>query len=215
MNEFLGGLMFSLASLFEGNMGWAILLLALTVRLALLPLTLHLSRKMQINQRKVRSLQPQVDVIRERLKHDPQAMFAAVSELYRKNGAHVIDRSSIVGALVQLPVFGLLYKTVSNASAAGGSFLWIRNLASFDVALTAIVLLLTAIATYYVPSGSNPPAALMVAAQIAITAFFMWKLSAGLGLYWVASSGVSVIQNLVLRREQKRVQQLAGSSKPL
>jgi YidC/Oxa1 family membrane protein insertase len=169
---------------------------------------------MLTNQRKIRRLQPQVDVIRERLKHDPQAMFAAVSDLYKQNGAHVINRSSILGALVQLPVFGLLYKTVSHASAAGGSFLWIRNLASFDVALTAIVLLLTGIATYYVPSGANEPSTLMVAAQIAITAFFMWKLSAGLGLYWAASSGVSVIQNLVLRREQKRVPQSAGISKP-
>lgn len=215
MNEFLDGLMFSLASLFEGNMGWAILLLALTVRLALLPLTLHLSRRMVVNQRKIRNLQPQVDVIRERLKHDPQAMFAAVSELYRQNGAHVFDRSSILGTLIQLPVFGLLYKTVSNASAAGGSFLWIRNLASFDVALTAVVLLLTGIAAYYVPSGVNPPATLMVAAQIAFTALFMWKLSAGLGLYWVASSGVSIVQNFVLRREQKRVPQSARISKPL
>lgn len=215
MNEFLGGLMSSLASLFEGNMGWAILLLALTVRLALLPLTLHLSRRMLINQREIRNLQPQVDVIRDRLKHDPQAMFAAVSDLYRQNGAHVIDRSSILGALVQLPVFGLLHKTISNASAAGGSFLWMRILASSDAALTAIVLLLTAIAAYYVPSGSNPPATLMIAAQIAITAIFMWKLSAGLSLYWVASSGVSIIQNVVLRRERKRVPQPAGISKPL
>ena len=215
MNEFLDGLMSSLASLFEGNMGWAILLLALTVRLALLPLTLHLSRRMLANQRKMQSLQPQVDMIRERLKHDPQAMFAAVSGLYSQNGVHVINRSSILGALVQLPVFGLLYKTVSNASAAGGSFLWIRNLASFDFALAAIVLLLTGIATYYAPSGANPPAALMIAAQIAITAIFIWKLSAGLGLYWVASSGVSVIQNVVLRWEQKRAQQSAGSGKPL
>lgn len=215
MNEFLDGLMSSLASLFAGNMGWAILLLALTVRLALLPLTLHLSRKMLSNQRKIRNLQPQVDVIRERLKHDPQAMFAAISKLYRQNGAHVVDRSSIVGTLVQLPIFGVLYKTVSNASAAGGSFLWMRNLASFDVALTAIVLLLTGIATYYVPSASNAPSTLMVAVQIAITAIFMWKMSAGLGLYWAASSGVSVIQNVVLRREQKRVPRSAGISKPL
>jgi YidC/Oxa1 family membrane protein insertase len=215
MNEFLDGLMSSLASLFEGNMGWAILLLALTVRLALLPLTLHLSRRMLINQRKIRNLQPQVDVIRERLKHDPQAMFAAVSRLYRKNGAHVIDRSSILGTLVQLPVFGLLHKTISNASAAGGSFLWMRNLASFDAALTGIVLLLTAIAAYYVPSGSNPPSTLMIAAQIAITAIFMWKMSAGLSLYWAASSGVGIIQNVVLRRQRTCVPQSAGTSKRL
>lgn len=214
MNEFLDGLMSSFASLFGGNMGWAILLLALAVRLALLPLTLHLSRRMLSNQRKIRDLQPRVDAIRERLKHDPRAMFAAVSDLYRQNGAHMIDRSSVLGALVQLPVFGLLYKTISNASAAGGAFFWMRNLASFDAALTVIVLLLTGIAAYYVPSGAHPPAALMIAAQIAITALFLWKLSAGLGLYWAASSGVTIIQNAVLRREQKHVAQSAGISKP-
>jgi YidC/Oxa1 family membrane protein insertase len=205
MNKFLDGLMSALASLFEGNMGWAILVLALTVRLALLPLTLHLSRKMLVNQRKIRDLQPQVDAIRERLKHDPQALFAAVSKLYRQNGADVFDRSCILGAFVQLPVFGLLYKTVSNASAAGGSFLWMRNLASFDAVVTAVVLVLTGIAAYYLPSGSNAPSTVMVAVQIAITAIFLWKMSAGLGLYWVASSGVSIVQNVVLRREQKRV----------
>lgn len=43
-------------SLFAGNLGWAILLLALTVRLAMLPLALHLSRKILINQREIRNL---------------------------------------------------------------------------------------------------------------------------------------------------------------
>jgi hypothetical protein len=38
-------------------------------------------------------------------------MFAAVSALYKENGARVFDRSSLLGLLVQLPVFGLLYKS--------------------------------------------------------------------------------------------------------
>lgn len=213
MNEFLANLMSSLASYLGGNMGWAILLLALTVRLALLPLTLYLSRRMLANRRKIQSLQPQVDLLRERLKRDPQAMLTAVSELYRQNGASVVDRSSILGALLQLPVFGLLYKTVKNASAAGGHFLWMRNLASFDLALTAIVLVLTGIAAYYLPSDSNAPATLMVAAQVAITAVFMWKLSAGLALYWAASSSVSVIQTFVMRSEQRYATQSARMNK--
>lgn len=203
MNQFLDGLMSSFASHLGGSTGWAILLLALTVRLALLPLTLHLSRRGLANRRIIRSLQPQVDLLRQRLKHDPQAMFAAVSDLYRKNGAQFVDRSSILGALLQLPVFGLLYKTVKNASAAGGSFLWMRSLASFDLALTATVLVLTGIAAFYLPSDSNASASLMAAAQIAITAIFMWKLSAGVALYWVASSSVSVIQTFITRHEQR------------
>jgi membrane protein insertase Oxa1/YidC/SpoIIIJ len=46
---------------------------------------------------------------------------------------------------------------------------------------------------------------LMVALQVAIMAFMLWKLSAGLGLYWAASSGVNVLQTVVLRRERAAV----------
>jgi YidC/Oxa1 family membrane protein insertase len=205
MNDTLASLMTFLASLFDGSMGWAILCLALAVRLALLPLTLRLSRRMLANQQKMKALAPQVEAIRARLKDKPQEAFAAVSALYKEHGVQLFDRSSLVGALVQLPVFGLLYRTVSNASAGSGPFLWMKSLASPDAALTAFVLLLTGVAAYYFPSASADPSMLMVALQVAIMAFMLWKLSAGLGLYWAASSGVNVLQTVVLRRERAAV----------
>jgi YidC/Oxa1 family membrane protein insertase len=205
MNDTLASLMAFLASLFDGSMGWAILCLALAVRLILLPLTLRLSRRMLANQQKMKALAPQVEAIRERLKDKPQEAFAAVSALYKEHGVQLFDRSSLVGALVQLPVFGLLYRTVSNASAGSGPFLWMKSLASPDAALTAFVLLLTGVAAYYFPSASADPSMLMVALQVAIMAFMLWKLSAGLGLYWAASSGVNVLQTAVLRRERAAV----------
>jgi YidC/Oxa1 family membrane protein insertase len=205
MNDTLASLMAFLASLFDGSMGWAILCLALAVRLVLLPLTLRLSRKMLANQQKMKALAPQVEAIRARLKDKPQEAFAAVSALYKEHGVKLFDRSSLIGALAQLPVFGLLYRTVSNASAGSGPFLWMKSLASPDAALTAFVLLLTGVAAYYFPSASEP-AMLMVALQVVIMAFMLWKLSAGLGLYWAASSGVNVLQTMVLRRERAAVQ---------
>ncbi len=197
MNEILASAMTQLSMLFNGNMGWTILALALVVRLALFPLTLHLSRRMLANQQKIKALQPQVDAIKARLASDPKAMFAAMSALYKENGAHMLDRSSLLGALVQLPVFGLLYKALTNASA--GSFLWIRNLASPDTALTLIVLVLTAVAACYAPSTGADTAMVMMAVQILVTAFIVWKLAAGVSLYWAVSAFASVIQSVVLR----------------
>jgi YidC/Oxa1 family membrane protein insertase len=211
MNDTLASLMSFLASLFDGSMGWAILCLALTVRLALLPLTLHMSRKALANQQKIKALQAQAEAIRARLKDQPQEAIAAVSALYKENGVRLFDRSSLLGALLQLPVFGLLYKAVSKASAGSGSFLWMKSLASPNIAVTAVVLLLTGIAAYYFPSASAHPSTLMVAMQVLLMAFMIWKLSAGLGLYWAASAGVNVAQSLILRREQNRSQGLAGS----
>lgn len=197
--------MTQLSMLFNGNMGWTILALALVVRLALFPLTLHLSRRMLANQQKIKALQPQVDVIKARLASDPKAMFAAISALYKENDARMLDRSSLLGALVQLPVFGLLYKAITNASS--GSFLWIRNLASPDTALTLIVLALTAVAAYYAPTTAADTAMVMVmmAVQILVTAFILWKLAAGVGLYWAVSAFASAVQSLVLRYEQRRL----------
>lgn len=209
MNDTLAALMSSLASLFGGSMGWAILLLALAVRLALLPLTLHLSRRMLANQRKMKALQPEVEAIRTRLKDHPQQAFGAVAALYKEHGVKVFDRSSLLGALVQLPVFGLLYRTISQASAASRPFLWMKSLAVPDAALTALVLVLTAVAAYCFPSGADP-SLLMVAVQVVVMAFVVWKLSAGLGLYWAASGGVNLVQTLVLRRERRRAARLAG-----
>ncbi len=203
MNEMMASTMSSLASLLGGEMGWAILALALCARLALLPLTLWLARKMLANQQKIKALQPEVDAIKARLATDPKAMFAAISALYKVNGAHMLDRSSLLGAMVQLPVFGLLYKVVSNASSAG-SFLWIKNLATPDTLLTAIVLVLTAAAAYYFPSMAPETAMAMIVVQVLVTAFILWKLSAAMGLYWAASASVGVVQSFILRHEQRR-----------
>lgn len=204
MNETLASVMSGLGLLFNGSMGWAILALALSVRMALLPLTLRLSRKMLANQKIIQSLQPQAEAIRKRLADDPAQMFAAISALYKANGAQLFDRSTLVGALVQMPVFGLLYKAISNASSGAGPFLWMKSLAAPDVALSAIVLLLTAVSAYYLPSAAPDKAMLMVLAQLVVTAFILWKLSAGVGLYWAASAFVGALQTCLLRYEQRR-----------
>ena len=205
MNDLLASAMAGFAMVFDGNMGWAILVLALAVRLALLPLTLHLSRRMLANGQKIKALQPQVDAIKARLAEKPAEMFAAISALYKANGAQVFDRSSIGGLLVQLPVFGLMYKAITHASSGAGPFLWMKSLATPDAALTGIVLLLTAVSAYYFPSAPGAPAMLMVAVQVLVTAFILWKLAAGVGLYWMASAFVGAVQTFVLRHERRRM----------
>ena len=80
-----------------------------------------------------------------------------------------------------------------------------KSLASPDAALTAIVLLLTAIAAYYMPSAAAGLAAFIIVVQVLVTAFILWKLSAGVGLYWAASAFVGLVQSLVLRPEGRRL----------
>lgn len=204
MNDLLLSMMSNLSQVFGGNMGWTILALSLGVRFALLPLTLHLARKMLDNQRKIKALQPQADEIKARLAGQAQQMMAAMKKLYQDNGAKFIDGSSLMGALVQLPVFGLMYQAISNVAASGGPFLWVRNLATPDLPLTGLVLAFTALAAYYFPSMGGNAQTLMMIVQVAVTALFIWKLSAALGLYWLGSSFAGGVQTLALRIEQRR-----------
>jgi YidC/Oxa1 family membrane protein insertase len=139
-------------------------------------------------------------------------MFAAMSALYKANGARLFDRSSLLGALLQLPVFGLLYKAIGNAGVGAGPFLWMRSLATPDAALTAIVLALTALSAYYMPSAAPDKAMLMMVVQVVVTAFILWKLSAAVGLYWAASSAVSLLQSGVLRFDERRMRIRAAQS---
>ncbi len=204
MNDLLLAMMSNLSQLFGGNMGWTILILSCAVRFALLPLTLHLARKMLANTRKIKALQPQVDEIKARLAGQPQQMMAEVSKLYQDNGAKFIDASSMMGALIQVPVFGLMYTAIGNVAPGGGSFLWVRNLANPDLLLTGLVLAITALSSYYFPSMGGNAQTMMVIAQVVITGLFIWKLSAALGLYWLGSSIVGGVQTVVLQLEQRR-----------
>lgn len=162
--------------------------------------------------RQISELKPQVDAIRTRLAADPAAMLAAISVLYKQHGVALFDRSSLLGMLIQLPMFGLLYQAVSNAGAGKGGFLWMKSLASPDAVLTAIVLLLNAVSAYYFPSAAGGVPALMIVVQVAVTAFVMWKLSAAMGLYWAASASLNTVQTLMLHREQRR--SAAGTAMP-
>jgi membrane protein insertase Oxa1/YidC/SpoIIIJ len=81
-------------------------------------------------------------------------------------------------------------------------FLWIRNLASPDFGLTVLILALTGLSAYLMPSASEQMRNTLIAVQLGITLLIVWKLAAGLGLYWVSSNAVGVVQTLWLRHRR-------------
>jgi membrane protein insertase Oxa1/YidC/SpoIIIJ len=78
-------------------------------------------------------------------------------------------------------------------------FLWMRSLASPDFLLTLVILSLTGVSAYLMPSASGQMRSTLSVLQVGVTFFIVWKLAAGLGLYWASSSLVGVFQTLWLR----------------
>jgi len=190
-------LIFSAAQLFGGSVGSGILAASILVRLALLPLTLRVARRMRAHQEQMAKLAPEIETLRKRYGRDRARLAEAMSALFRKRGIDPFPRGVVSSMLVQLPVSIALYDAVANGVGRGVKYLWIRDLAKPDALVAVAAALLAGIAA----SGSGTPAAkATILVSASITLFIAWRLSAGVGLYWVASSAISVVQMLFLRK---------------
>lgn len=201
MHDSIVSLLAHLAQQFGGSTGWAIVALSVGIRVALLPLTLHLSRRALRGQAIVRRLQPEIDQLKKRFEKDPHRLFEETMKLYRQHGHSPFDVPAMVGMFAQLPIFAMLYRAIGTALASGERFYWIRSLAAPDGWLMAIVVVLTAAGAYFVPNMSEGMRTMMIAIQVGVTLFIVWKLAAGYGLYWASSNAVGLLQTLWLRRE--------------
>src|SRR5215203_1892589 len=83
--------------------GWAIVMLTVTVRLAILPLTFKQVRSMQAMQR----LQPEMKKLQARYKDDRQRLNEELMKLYRENQVNPLG--SCLPLLLQLPFFLSLF----------------------------------------------------------------------------------------------------------
>lgn len=194
-------LLVTLAQVYGGNLGLAIITLSLVARLALLPVTLRLARRAQRRQEQLKALQPQIDQLRRRYRSNPERLAQELTQLYRRHGYSLFDPASVLGSLVQLPIFVGLCSAIREGVGIGGRFLWIANLAQPDLLMTAIVAVLTYAVSIISPGLPQSTRYLFAVLPALITALFLWQLAAGLGLYWATSSTVNLLQSMMLRRK--------------
>jgi membrane protein insertase Oxa1/YidC/SpoIIIJ len=98
--------------------------------------------------------------------------------------------------------FGALYSAISGSVKRIGGFLWIRDLGAPDIIIAGVAAALTALtARADATTGAQSRSAFIGAA---FTLWIAWRLTSGVGLYWVASNAVGLGQSLVLRRERQK-----------
>jgi YidC/Oxa1 family membrane protein insertase len=93
----------------------------------------------------------------------------------------------------------MLYGSIRASLSSSSAFLWIKSLASPDFLLTLVIVALTGVSAYMMPSASEQMRVTLCVIQILVTFMIVWKLAAGLGLYWASSSAVGLVQTLWLR----------------
>jgi YidC/Oxa1 family membrane protein insertase len=105
---------------FTGSWGLAIILLTLLIRLVLHPLTQKKMNSMQ----KMQKLQPRLKVLQEKFKNDKDALNRETMALYKEN--KINPAAGCLPLLVQLPIFILLYRSLTAHDFSGATFLTVQ-----------------------------------------------------------------------------------------
>lgn len=196
----LGALLLMLAQSFGGNLGLAIMTLSFVARVALLPLTMRLARRAQARQVILLALEPKIRELRLKYQSDPQRFHAELLKLYRRHGYSPMDSGGFLGGLAQLPIVVGLYSAISRGLGEAGGFLWISNLARPDPILTLLIGALTYLVSIISPDLPQQSRILVSLIPALATVYFVWNLASGIGLYWVTSAAVGVLQVALVRR---------------
>jgi YidC/Oxa1 family membrane protein insertase len=181
-----------LSTILGGNMGLAIGVLSFSIRLALLPLTLRLAHRALDVQTALKKLEPELAKIRKTYKDDPKRIWEETARLHQEKGIKVLQGSSILGMLVQAPLFLGLFAAVQRGLS--------KDLLKSDPLLACLCAALTGLS---VALGSNIPEsqrAMAIVLPAGLTLLFLWRMGSGVAIYSLSSSLVGVLQSLIIRR---------------
>jgi len=175
-----------------GNWGVAIMVLTITARTLLFPLTLPSIKGMI----KMRELKPEIDALNERFKDDAQAKGLAQMELWRKHNVNPLK--GCLPQLASMPVWFALYRTLQTAVELYNiPFLWFPDLSSAD---PLYVLPFVIGATSFLqqklmpPQGDPAQQKMMLYFMPAMFTVFMLFLPAGLGVYMFTNGVLGILQ---------------------
>jgi len=178
------------------NWGWSIVALVLLLKIAFY----WLNAKAYASMAKMKSVNPRIMEMRERLKDNPQQMQQEMMKIYREE--KVNPMGGCFPIMIQIPVFIALYwvllSTVEmrNAPWVG----WIHDLSAPDpfFILPVVMTLSTLLQTALNPAPPDPMQAKMMWIMPLVFSVMFFFFPAGLVLYWITNNILSIAQQWVI-----------------
>ncbi|MCH8529940.1 MAG: membrane protein insertase YidC [Saccharospirillum sp.] len=183
-----------------GNWGWAIVLMTLTVKIILYPLTAASYRSMA----RMRKFAPKMTQLREQYGDDRQKLGQEMMKLYKKEKLNPMG--GCLPILVQMPIFIALYWVLMEAVELRQSpfIFWIEDLSIKD---PFFVLPLLMGASMFLqmqmqqqPSMDPMQAKMLKFMPVVFTFMFLW-FPAGLTLYWFINNVTTIVQQWMVNRK--------------
>ncbi len=200
------------------DLGLGIIALTIVIRFIFLPLSI----KAQRSQRALNAINPHIQAIKEKHKHDQAAQGAAMMQLYKEHNVNPL--AGCLPLLIQLPILialyqvfiaglnpqslGMLYPFVQNPGSINPLFLGLISISGRNIILAILAGVLQFIQAkqsmaYMKAGGANPQ---MAALNTQMLYFFPimiviigWNIQAGLILYWITTTTFSIGEQLYLR----------------
>lgn len=223
----------------HGDMGLALVLAALAVRLVILPLSLSAVR----TQRAMKQIEPELNEIKEKYKNDAEKQAKEQFALYKQYGIRPF--ASLLLVLIQLPILfalyfvirgeslskvntSILYPFVHAPAALSPVFLGLISISHSSLILSVIVAITQFAQAYFaipvpekVPQkkGSSSPGDMQqeFGRAMALQARFVLPVVVGvisytsgaIALYFITSNVVMLFQELLVRTTIKPVKKIA------
>jgi len=180
---------------FTGNYGTAIILLTVILQLLMLPLTLKSFKAAQA----MKILQPKIKALQERFKGDPKRLNVEMMNLYKTSGTNPFG--GCLPMLLQLPIFWALFTALRNAYELRGApfALWIQDLSIHDPYYALPIIMGAGMFVQQRMGGaiSDPMQRQMMYMMPIIFVFMFASFPAGLVLYWLTNSVVTIIAQYI------------------
>lgn len=196
------------------NFGWAIVLLCLITKIIFYPLTHRSLESMQRMQIEMKSIQPEVEILRAKLKDNPQKLNKEMMELYRKKGINPLAscQSGCLPMLLQMPVFFALYGVLYNSiELRGAPFLgWVSDLSAKDpfyilpILMGVSMFVQQRLTGMSAGGGAQPEQAKMMAIMMPVLLTWIFaSLPSGVVLYWLTFNILTAAEHLLIRKQQE------------
>ena len=191
---------------FVKNWGLAIIIVTILLKLLFYKLTETSGRSMA----KMRALQPRIKNIQDRYKDDREQLAKQMMELYKREKINPL--AGCLPILIQIPVFLAFYWVLleSVEMRQAPFFGWIQDLSSKDPFFILPAIMGAAMFAQFKlqPAPPDPVQAKMFAFMPLIMTVMMAWFPAGLVLYWITNTVLSVAQqwkiNKVVEAESKK-----------
>ena len=179
------------------NYGIAIILLTILIRLITFPLQYKSFKSMK----KMQTIQPELNKIKEKYKDEPQKMQKETMELFKKAGANPL--SGCLPLLLQMPFFFAIYRVLYSAVELVGApfYGWIHDLSIHDPYYVLPILMgfsMLAQQKLTPQTSMDPTQQKIMLFMPVIFAFIMKSLPAGLVLYIFVSTVVGIAQQAIV-----------------